>query len=372
MIPKALKDIEKPDLENLVAWEVAEGSDLDYKLKLPTDRRDFLVDVSSFANASGGDLVYGVREKRDDNSKNSGLPEAFLGLPRVNLDQEMLKLQSWIREGLEPALQVEMRAVPGFEQGSVLVVRVPQSWNSPHMIKASPSFYVRSNNGNNPLGTQEIRQAFLLSQTIEGRMRAFRDERLARILSDEGAVPLTEGPKAVFHILPFSSFAGHERFSVARLRELAGPQMRPFFEGLVLKLSPSSAGAVRYSAIFSNGAFEIAFASLSSADGSKTLFTHSYEGMESLKECQAAIAYLQKLGVTPPYIVSLALVGAGGYLPDVDLRTARYEGNPRPFPRDVLVAPETILEGFDSPLEILQNELFDSLWNATGYYERPR
>src|SRR6185295_15061478 len=129
-----------------------------------SEKRDLLADISAFANADGGDILFGVREKIED-GKNTGLPEAFLGLRGANIDQEILRLQNLIRDGLEPSLQVEMRAVPGFEQGPVLVVRVPQSWNSPHMIKSSPCFYVRSNNGNNPLGVQEIRQVFLLSQT---------------------------------------------------------------------------------------------------------------------------------------------------------------------------------------------------------------
>ena len=38
-----------------------------YKQKFPTnsdvDRKEFLADISSFANASGGDLVFGITEE---------------------------------------------------------------------------------------------------------------------------------------------------------------------------------------------------------------------------------------------------------------------------------------------------------------------
>jgi hypothetical protein len=43
---------------------VAEGRQLDYKEQLPIssddDKREFLGDVTSFANTAGGDLIYGV------------------------------------------------------------------------------------------------------------------------------------------------------------------------------------------------------------------------------------------------------------------------------------------------------------------------
>ncbi|HXU29663.1 MAG TPA: ATP-binding protein [Thermoanaerobaculia bacterium] len=179
-----LKDITKSDLDTLA--EIKEGRHIEYKQALPSDKsekRDFLADVSAFANADGGDILFGVHDKRA-NGQSTGQPD-FVGLSGLNVDQEILKLQNSIRDGLEPPLRVEIREVPGFDKGPILVVRVPQSWNSPHMIKSTPSFYVRNNNGNNPLGVQEIREVFLRSETIEKRMREFRDERLGRILSGD-------------------------------------------------------------------------------------------------------------------------------------------------------------------------------------------
>ena len=66
MIDKAIDKIEPADLERLVQNGVAEGRTLEYKEELPggtdDDRREFLGDVSAFANASGGDLIYGAEE----------------------------------------------------------------------------------------------------------------------------------------------------------------------------------------------------------------------------------------------------------------------------------------------------------------------
>ena len=66
MIPKRFDEITKADIDALVANGVAEGRTLDYKRTLPggkdDEKREFLADVSSFANAAGGDIIFGVEE----------------------------------------------------------------------------------------------------------------------------------------------------------------------------------------------------------------------------------------------------------------------------------------------------------------------
>ena len=73
MIPRDFDAITKADIEALVANAVAEGRALEYKQQLPgngdEDKKEFLADVSSFANAGGGDIVFGVVEKRDGDNK---------------------------------------------------------------------------------------------------------------------------------------------------------------------------------------------------------------------------------------------------------------------------------------------------------------
>lgn len=63
---KLLDSIQEADLQELVDYQVREAKTVEYKQTLPGnskgDRREFLYDVSSFANASGGDLIYGMKE----------------------------------------------------------------------------------------------------------------------------------------------------------------------------------------------------------------------------------------------------------------------------------------------------------------------
>jgi hypothetical protein len=58
---------------------------IDYKEALPVesdgDERDFLQDVSALANRIGGDLIDGIRERRDEDNKPTGEPDSAPGLP---------------------------------------------------------------------------------------------------------------------------------------------------------------------------------------------------------------------------------------------------------------------------------------------------
>jgi predicted HTH transcriptional regulator len=70
---------------------VAESRVLDYKERLPgdsdADKREMLADVTAFANSAGGDLIYGVKERRKCGA--TGEPEAVVGLPDIGYQGPM-------------------------------------------------------------------------------------------------------------------------------------------------------------------------------------------------------------------------------------------------------------------------------------------
>ena len=80
----------------VVADEVEEGRTIEYKLELPSgkdsERKEFLADESSFANAAGGDLLYGIEEKRDVSGNTTGIPESLPGLAGINADEVIRRL----------------------------------------------------------------------------------------------------------------------------------------------------------------------------------------------------------------------------------------------------------------------------------------
>jgi len=231
VIVKAIEQLEKADIEALISQEVSEGRTIEYKEALPgsadSDRKEFLADVASFANAAGGHLIYGMRERRVA-EKTSGVAEAALGLARINLDQEVPRLQDMIRTGIEPTIVgVQVREFPGFPEGPIIVLQIPKSWAAPHMVtyKGHDRFYTRDARGKHPLDVHEIRAAFALSESLPERIRRFRADRIPQIVAGETPLPVPRSPKIVLHLLPIAALDPSTRLDVAPLA--TGSALKP-------------------------------------------------------------------------------------------------------------------------------------------------
>lgn len=203
-----LAQIDAAQLETLKANAVREGRQLDYKEALPgnsdEDKREFLDDVTSFANAAGGDLIFGVRDRRED-GKPTGEIEAMVGLPGLNADAERLRLEAIIRDGVAPRmLPVGFHEIRRDPDHPCLLLRVPRGSAGLHMVtyKNLSRFYGRNSAGKYQLDVHEIRAGFLAAETAFERLRRFRAERLARVLALEVPVPIADGPKLILHALP--------------------------------------------------------------------------------------------------------------------------------------------------------------------------
>ncbi len=66
MVEQPIDAIDEAALQYMIDNQVSEGRDLEFKRELPGGgdeaSREFLADVTAFANAQGGDIVYGMDE----------------------------------------------------------------------------------------------------------------------------------------------------------------------------------------------------------------------------------------------------------------------------------------------------------------------
>jgi hypothetical protein len=95
-----LGDVTEPQLRALIDNNVSEGRRIEFKRDLgkkDEDKREFLADVSSFANAAGGDLLIGVEADTD-------IASELVGLPNKQADGEILRLENLIRDGIDPRI----------------------------------------------------------------------------------------------------------------------------------------------------------------------------------------------------------------------------------------------------------------------------
>jgi hypothetical protein len=385
MILAQFDQVAKSHIDSLVDNGVREGRTIEYKRQLPSgrdeDKKEFLADVSSFANASGGDLLYGIEESRDGNGKPTGVPHSAIGLAGINPDLEVQRLENMLRDAIEPRIPgVQIKAIDGFPSGPVILVRAPRSWASPHMVsfKASPRFFSRTSAGKAPLDMAEIRTAFLQSEAIPEKIRRFREDRLGKILAAETPVPMLEGACVVLHLVPISAFSGSQQVDIVLLsrRKTDVPPMNS--SGWNGRLNPDGyatfSGArgpadacLGYTQVFRNGAIEAADMELFSGHDDQKMYIPSVAfEREIINGLQHYPKAYSMLGVAPPIVVMLSFLGMKGYFMYVNEGHMRRVRDPLRIDRDLLMIPEILVEDVDGGAPAILRPLFDMVWQACG------
>ena len=195
MLPNVINDITKNHIDALLTDGISENHELDYKRELPegSDRRiGFLKDVAAFANTSGGDLVFGIEEERNSEGKHTGRAAKILGVKGLD-DNRKIKLEQWIRTGIEPRVYVQLCQIDGYADGPVLVVRVQKSWMGPHMVRDEFRFWARANQGNFEMNALQVREAVLMSHSVAERVATFCRERTQEMQTEHATNPISAG-----------------------------------------------------------------------------------------------------------------------------------------------------------------------------------
>jgi hypothetical protein len=371
MLDKPFDQMDKTYIESLIADRVVEVKHLDYKETLPGDtdkeKNRLVEDICSFANAAGGDIFFGLRDKRDERDQKTGTPE-YVGLKGLNLDREKLRLEHIILNKVEPRIgAVQFRLVEGFADGPVLIMRIPKSYNAPHMTKHDGRFHSRTDSGNYAMDVQEIRSAFIASETLPERMRQFRAERLAKIVAGETPVALNNGSKMILHVVPLSVFS---RKDVCDLSEVDAPPIDPVpmgasgwdhrynFDGLLAYCAGRA-----YTQLFRDGRIEAVEAGVIQRGSDRKAISCAFEEIV-VSSLENSLQVQKKLGVAPPLVVMLTLIGVCGY------RIVGWGGfdepDSGPIDRDDLLSDEHIIEESDCDCARMMKPIFDAIWNAAG------
>src|ERR1035437_285016 len=132
MLPINIDEIRSDHIASLITEKMTEHKILEYKEILPDGRdsakKEFLADVCSFANASGGDIIYGIRDEKARDGRPSGIPESVTGLSDANLSAVCARLEAIVRDGIAPRIpSVQTRVVAIQGQGPVVLLRIGRS-----------------------------------------------------------------------------------------------------------------------------------------------------------------------------------------------------------------------------------------------------
>lgn len=348
---KNVNSVELEDINNLITEKVPEDKFLEYKGQLDNGEKDkILKTVCGFANADGGLFIYGLEEKNGEPQEITGV-----SLKGKSWDEKKLQIQNWIDGNIEPRLNVKMNMHDLDDDKSVILIKVPKSWNPPHCVKNRQNrlFYVRRDGSTNSMDYDELRRMFDLNNSLIEKINNFRDERIAKFESEN-----QEKYKIIFHAVPLNAFSNNPVNLEKAQKELEngsiiGGFYKPNFEGLY---QPHS---TFFRQFYRNGIYEMHYTQYNPIED----IPLDYFEEEYLKFAEEIIDFYQKIDVLCPIIFFVSLT-------NVQNHERSTNGLPRLTKvfdkKRSLLNPHGIIIENKTQIENEVNNLFIPLWNHFG------
>jgi hypothetical protein len=370
-------DISAGSLQQLIDEGSSESSSLEFKMTLhgkdEDGRTELCKDICAMANASGGDILFGMAEAKGVAAKLVPLIE----VPDVSRRRVAQALDT-----IEPRIAgVRVHSVET-DVGNFLLVRVPQSFEGPHSFPGTDAlagkkyrrFVMRNGTDTSDLTMDQLRSAFGQTATLAQQASRFIKERLA-LIEHKGTVRrLVDGPIFVTHLVPLGGIAGRisvdlntafAKFQNYLLNHWGSSATRTFnLDGLIChptKFDGDVFGG--YTQIFRNGCIEIVFgAGCKIMDERKIL---AQEASRTLREAiHTCLQAAHRESYEGPAVVSCAVMHASGFGFDANspYLSMRFADRPQlPLPPIWIANAQA-----ETSLDTVAKPLLDTLWQAFG------
>lgn len=374
-------EISVEDIQGLIENGVTEGIGIDYKRDAygtsDDDKKEYLRDVSSFANASGGYLIIGVEER-------GGEPIEVAGISSSNIDAELQRYENLARDSLEPRIiGLRMKAIKLESGNFVLVLSIPQSWNPPHRanFKKTKRFFTRNSTGSHEVSVEELRALFTFSSDLAERIRLFRLQRLGKIKAGVTPFPVGKHGILVIHLVPLASFdktgvydleAAHKSKQFATI-DGNGNRRNVNMDGVYFSYDSGDDNRedCAYTQIFRDGIVEaVASGYMISRSEYKNFVPWKRLNRDVFEALPRYLTGLTELEVNAPYAVMISMLNfkdaaieIGDFFKDKMILTDRED----------IIAPEVLLQTnkLDGEWHHIIRPSINAIYNAFGLLEAP-
>jgi len=382
-LPRLLSSTNQSDIEQFVTDGEQENSYLEFKRELPSTwdnatKHEFIADISAFANAGGGDLIFGIQDDGEGIARKV-IPQ------QINPDQDTRRLQDFLLNLVEPRIPAcEVFPVPvnvDGQSGYIIVVRTIRSWAGPHRVKTNQHFYIREGLRKRQIDVQELRSLFIRSESQGSRIRDFRTDRISRILTGDTPCQLKQGAIMVLHLFPTQSAL--ESMSIEPSNYLPGRMVRPRnlpifstltgsthinFDGAVTVIPSREIETNGYSIFFRNGFYESVkiYNSRSDSNGKFYLPSQLYES-ECIQLVDRFREELGSLGINSEIVVMFSLLNANQTMLGLSQEQSLFiSGGQGKFDRQHLLLPDFFVPSKTEAVDALR-PMFDLVWQSCGF-----
>ena len=352
MIEQPIEGIDEATFRRLIDNQVSEGRDLEFKRELPGGgdeaTREFLADVTAFANAQGGDIVFGLDEA-------NGVAADLPGVAADDPDAAILRLEGKLQTGVEPRLiGVRIKWVPLGNGRGALVLRIPGSLSAPHRVtfRNGARFYGRNSRGKYELDVHDLLHVFTASAQLPQQFRQIHAEAIAASQGVDMPFAIDQAPTAVISVAPLGLFREERRIGVTRDNAVVPVRAGAYttldtIEGVLMHARVGEDGRVgSYALTYRTGRTDSAFVigGVRQHDGEerRTVWPTTFEqGLQTMTN--ATQMQLRQHGIEGPWVILTSVVGAKGF------RMIIGDGYPTPvaFRNNVLLA-QHIVERIDN------------------------
>lgn len=291
-------------------FEFLEAADKKQKAKAKDEFRN---DVCSFANADGGDLIFGI-------SENNGVASKIMPISIANTDKFELDLRNVLLL-IQPSMPAVEFSFISVDNGYVVVVHIEKGLFKPYMTVEDETvfrFFVRHGNRKSAMSYSEISNDFLHAASLPSEIKRFRLERLSEILEDN------TGKFGVIHVIP-ASFTNPANFvpmcDLSRTGKLPIPvHLSHYIRGMMVPnvdgvWFPSEDGLRDFELLrlFNNGSVELKMDLYTQTVG-KEEWLISFEFIGAIEDIVEGTAEIYKsLGRNSTVYICTSVIGCKGY-----------------------------------------------------------
>ena len=375
-------DLTKITENNLISFfdrKTPEDKTLEYKrdIKIDTgdDKKEFLGDISAFANSSGGTIIYGIYAK-------DGVPEKMDGISVSNPDSFLLQVENIIRDSIKPRIDFTTVLVSLSNKNYVLLIRVRESFVGPHGVISGKhyKFFHRGNGGKSELDIDQLREAFIGSSTLIDKIRDFRTKRVFDIESGNPPINLQGKNKIIIHLIPRDSFISNFNLTKEKIDLIkSDPKSRlrpPYpssqwnsphvnFDGYLSWSGNSEKDTYSsYTQIFRNGIIEgVETYILTRDENWKSIPSQAFEE-QIYAFIERVLSFQKDLGINLPVYVFITLTNIKGQT--ISMSDNYYKNISDPIKQNDILLPEVIVNDFDIDVPLTFREVVNLVWNAGG------